>query len=143
MDFGQRGTPLALLVDDEPSIRQFASIVLQREGFGTLSACGTATALRLAKRTPGRIDMLVTDVQLGDGDGIEMANAIRRERPGIPVLVISGVLYNEPRAEALGYRFLAKPFTPAKLVECVRALLRADAAGAGQAGPALPLRRAG
>ncbi len=122
MDFRKSGALQALLVDDEPSIRQFAGIVLQREGFVTLSACSRAEALRIAEVTPGRIDVLVTDVQLTDGDGIELACAVRRKRPEIAVLVISGLMDYEPRAAANGYLFLAKPFTPAKLVERVRAL---------------------
>ncbi len=127
MDFRQRGTLQALLVDDEPSIRQFAGIVLQREGFVTLPACSRAEALRLAEVTPGRIDVLVTDVQLTDGDGIELACAVRRKRPDIAVLVISGLIYYEPRAAANGYLFLAKPFTPAKLAASLRALQYAGA----------------
>jgi DNA-binding response OmpR family regulator len=111
-----------MLVDDEPSILQFAGIVLQREGFVTLPACSKAEALRLAEATPGRIDVLVTDVNLTDGDGIELACALRRKRPDIAVLVISGLNSYEPRAAANGCLFLAKPFTPSKLIERVRAL---------------------
>ena len=73
---------VALLVDDESSIRRLVSTVLEGAGFLTLSASNGTEALALCRDQGQRIHVLVTDVDLGDGDGIEFAQLIRRERPG-------------------------------------------------------------
>jgi two-component system, response regulator PdtaR len=115
--------PVALLVDDEAPVRELASTILQRAGFITLSACSAAEALSLSANREELINVLITDVQLGDGDGIELAKRIRRDRCGIEVLVISGVPDNGERAAANGYGFLEKPFHPTALLGSVQRCL--------------------
>jgi two-component system, NtrC family, nitrogen regulation response regulator NtrX len=114
---------VALVVDDEPAIRELAAAVLQVRGYLTLSACAAAEALELSRGCGERIDVLITDVELGDGDGIDLAEVIRVDRPDIAVLVISGNGTYQTRAVAKRYAFLPKPFRAAQLLELVHSLL--------------------
>ena len=112
-----------VLIEDEPSIREIAATVLEREGWTVLSASGAEEALALCRECPNKIAILVTDCHLKDGDGIEVAREICGEWPGIAVVAMSGFPENAQRAEDLGYTFLAKPFLPSALVEVVRSIL--------------------
>jgi DNA-binding NtrC family response regulator len=110
-----------LLVDDEPGVRSVASIALQRAGYQVLAGCDAAEALHISRSTE-RIDVLVTDVQMGDGrmDGFELASLIATERPGITIVLMSGVPDTGRIAAEKGYRFLSKPFPLTGVVETVR-----------------------
>ena len=113
-----------IVVDDEAVIREFASTVLHRIGFQVLSACSASEALTLSRNRLERIDLLVTDFQMGDGlNGIELAESILQDRAGIAVQIISGSPESERLAAEKGHPCLAKPFTSAKLTERVRELL--------------------
>ncbi len=117
-------TGVVLLAEDEAEIRTLISTVLQRDGFIVLVGCDGAEALNLSRQRSERIDLLLTDVQMGDGiTGIELAELIRQDRSGIAVLVISGLPASGPLAAAKGYAFLPKPFAPATLTGRVRELL--------------------
>jgi two-component system, cell cycle sensor histidine kinase and response regulator CckA len=114
---------VVLVVDDEPAIRELAATVLQLRGYLTLSACDAGEALKLSRHHQERIDVLITDVELGDGDGIELAGAIRAERPDVAVLVVSGNGTYKSRAVSNRCGFLAKPFRATQLLESVQRLL--------------------
>jgi DNA-binding NtrC family response regulator len=121
---------VALVVDDEPLVREIASTVLQKKGYVTLSAANAAEALKLSRNRKEQIDVLITDVDLGDGDGIDLAALIRADRPGIAILVISGNEEYKRVARAKRYAFLPKPFRTAQLLDFVhRSFDRAARAG--------------
>jgi DNA-binding response OmpR family regulator len=83
-------------------------------------------ALHLAAAHQGTIDLLVTDVVMLDMSGLQLADELRRTRPGIRTLFVSGYTENtivhhgvlEPDVS-----FLPKPFTPAALIRRVREVL--------------------
>lgn len=114
-----------LLVDDEPQMRDLASKSLRRHGYTVLAACDAAEALHIS-RTKVDFHILVTDVQMGDGrmDGFGLAALIMAERPGVPVVVMSGAGENKTLAATKGFAFLSKPFRPSALVDLVRAVER-------------------
>jgi DNA-binding NtrC family response regulator len=115
---------VALVVDDEPGVRELAAAALQMKGYLTLSACNAAEAAELARSRQERIDVLVTDVELGDADGIDLAVSIRADRPDIAILVISGNGTYKTRALARRCAFLGKPFRAAQLWDSVRGLVK-------------------
>lgn len=120
---------VVLLADDEPQIRSFIIAVLERNRMTVLAAANGERALALSREHPERIDLLVSDIQMGNGlNGIELAQLIRRERPGIAVLVMSGTPDCALLASASGLSFLAKPFTMASLLERVRQSLAGESA---------------
>ena len=114
---------IVLLVDDDSAIRTLAAISLKNEQCKVLQASNGEEALRVA-RSHQSIDLLLTDVEMGEGlNGIELGSRILEERPGLPVLVMSGFPDSERMAAGKGMPFLAKPFTPATLRQRVREVL--------------------
>ncbi len=132
------GTETVLLVDDEPTVRDFAARVLADHGYTVLKAPDAETAFALALAHPGPIELLVTDVIMPRVSGPELAERLVAERPGIRVLYISG--YAENR---LGHSltlsaemvYLPKPFTTEALAQAVHDTLgtgrRLDPPGPG------------
>lgn len=121
---GVKRTKTALLAEDDPSVRPYLSVLLQQQGFVVLPACDGTEALGIFHAFSGQIDLLVTDVNMGDGpDGIDLARQLLREQPGLPVLVVSGTLESEGMAAENGFPFLAKPFALRAFVDRVNQVL--------------------
>ena len=120
-----RGDQIVVLVaDDEPQIRNLVSAVLRSQGWAVLSVANAAGALRLSRNRALRIDILVTDVDLGEGmDGLALAERMRRERANLGVLIVSGTPQWSVVAAGKGLPFLAKPFTLPALTERVHEAL--------------------
>ena len=122
-----------LVVEDQPELRDLAHAVLTRRGFHVLAAQDPATARRLA-RDAGRLDLLITDVVMPGGTGIDLARQLRRNQPDLPVLFMSG--YSEEVIELAGSphsSFLSKPFAPDTLLDAVDAAIADGKADASKA----------
>jgi CheY-like chemotaxis protein len=108
-----------LVVDDEPVIRSLVTEVLQGEGHLVFSAgCGTQ-ALSLF-RSHSEIDLLISDIAMPEMDGPALAKRLRAERPGLPVLLMSGSCQNGQVNSR--FEFLSKPFSITELLTRVRRL---------------------
>src|ERR1700674_5436613 len=81
---------LSLVVDDEPGIRAYIKAVLRRECFETLEAYRGNQALQIVNVVRAPIDLIVTDLQMPNGDGLSFANAVRKTFPSIPIILLSG-----------------------------------------------------
>jgi PAS domain S-box-containing protein len=121
-----RGSETILLVEDDEVVRELARRVLEEQGYRVSVARNGAEALTLARQAGGPPDVLVTDVVMPKLGGNELARSLRKTRPGLRVLFMSGyapeVVSSDAFPEA---RFLPKPFSPAALAAEVRALLDA------------------
>jgi DNA-binding response OmpR family regulator len=120
-----------LLVEDDAGVREVAARALREGGFQVLDAGGAGDALELATRAPGPVDVLVTDVVMPGMNGKALAEELRRRRPGLKVLFVSGYpddIIGRHGVLDAGVEFLPKPFTPAALVERVGALMSAASA---------------
>jgi two-component system cell cycle sensor histidine kinase/response regulator CckA len=112
-----------LLVDDEAPLRRLAAVALERAGHQVTQAEDGDSALELieAGLEPGA---MVSDIAMPGLDGVALARAARRHRPGLPVVLMSG--YAEAALglsmERDGIVFLPKPYRPAELVEVVSGL---------------------
>jgi two-component system, cell cycle response regulator CpdR len=96
---------VVLVVDDEPLIRQLTLSMLEDLGCEVVTAeCGAGALERLL--TDGRIEIMITDVQMTGMDGYELAARAHRERPALQVIFCSG--RGNPRD---GRTFIHKPFT--------------------------------
>jgi len=68
-----------LVVNDDPGVRHFVKIILNREGYQVLEAADGESALALARKMAGAFDLVVTDIQMPGMDGRAFGKAIRQE----------------------------------------------------------------
>jgi two-component system, cell cycle sensor histidine kinase and response regulator CckA len=118
-----------LLVEDEAGIRALVRKILRREQYNVLEAGSAEEATAIASSTPGRIDLLITDVMLASASGRELAERLRETRPELNVLYVSGYTDDDAvRTGAIppGSKFLQKPFTLGALVGKVKESLSAS-----------------
>jgi len=119
------GIARILIVDDEPKICEFLSILLGREGYQTHSAYNAAEALaRIAAET---YDLVLADLKMPGMDGFEMISRLKAMRPELPVIMITGYATVETAVKALRHGvedYVTKPFNIDELSKVIsRALL--------------------
>jgi two-component system, cell cycle sensor histidine kinase and response regulator CckA len=114
-------TATVLLVEDEQSIRAVAERMLELQGHRVIVCRSGEEALALVGRHAGPIDVLLSDVVLDGISGPEVAVAIRRVRPGIGVVLMSGYTEAEvaERGPVPGAVFLAKPYNREGLIKAI------------------------
>ncbi len=120
------GGESVLLVEDDDAVRRVTSRMLEGLGFRVIAAAGPRQALDLARDHIGTIDVLLSDVIMPGINGRELAEAVRKLRPAMKVVFVSGytddvALLQQLRAQTLF--FLAKPFTAQALGHMVRGAL--------------------
>ena len=79
--------PAVLVVDDEPDLCELLSITLQRMDLNPKTASDITAAKRMLKAE--QFDLCLTDMQLPDGDGLELVEWIQQYSPTVPVAVIT------------------------------------------------------
>jgi DNA-binding response OmpR family regulator len=112
-----------LVVDDESDFLATYERLLRREGFEVVTATSRAAGLAvLAAEAPV---LVISDLRLPDGDGLDVVRAARLASP-VPVIVVTGYPSDETRRAALtagATTFLAKPFAAAMLLAAIRSSL--------------------
>lgn len=100
-----------LIVDDNEDIRLLLNHSLESAGYITLCASGPAEAMTLLRRDE-KPDLILSDIQMPDISGIELARILADELPDIPVILMSGhTSLEKAELKALGVRsFISKPF---------------------------------
>jgi signal transduction histidine kinase/ActR/RegA family two-component response regulator len=118
---------MILLVEDSEGVREYARDILLDLGYGVLDAANVQEALRAVAKKP-RVDLLFTDVVLGESNGRVLADKIRRIYSDLPVLFTTGYTRNaivhQGRLDA-DVHLLNKPFTQQDLAQKIRELLDA------------------
>lgn len=114
-----------LIAEDEVMVRNLVRHLLTAEGHEILAAADGYEALELSRKYEGTIDLLITDVKMPRMDGLALIEKLRKERPNIRVLVMSGHTSEELRGQEAGFAFLRKPFPPGVFREKVREVLDA------------------
>ncbi|MEE4245860.1 MAG: response regulator, partial [Kangiellaceae bacterium] len=117
--------PLALIIDDEPDILELLSITLMRMGID----CKTAATVTQAKDvfSQNSFDLVLTDMRLPDGTGLEIVKHIQQVSASTPVAVITahGNMQTAIESMKLGaFDFLSKPVDLANLRSLVDSALR-------------------
>lgn len=121
--------PTVLLVDDEPAITESLAYALGRAGYETRAAATLAAAD--AAMAGGDVDLVILDLMLPDGNGLDWLRALRA-RSAVPVIILSS--HDDAVDHIVGLEvgaddYVDKPFSPREVVARVRAVLRRAAPG--------------
>jgi PAS domain S-box-containing protein len=120
-----------LAVEDDARVREVTERALLADGYRVLSAGEPTEALRIAEAEAGPIHLLLSDVVMPNGGGLELARRLRLLRPELRVLFVSGYsddVVSRHGVLADGAQLLPKPFTPETLRQRVREVLDAQLA---------------
>ena len=120
--------PTVLVVDDEPDLCELLSITLQRMDLNPRTAGNVANARKML--TAERFDLCLTDMQLPDGDGLDLVGWMQQHSPSVPVAVITahGNMETAVRALKLGaFDFVSKPVDLAILRKLVASAIKLSA----------------
>ena len=118
-------TYTALIVDDEPDIRELLEITLTRMGITTLTAPDLTSARKLLEQNATHL--CLTDMNLPDGNGIELVQWIQKHSPATPVAVITAYGNMDTAIESLkagAFDFVSKPVELPRLRELVNSALK-------------------
>ena len=110
--------PRILVVDDDAELAELLGVRLMASGYDVTSELGAQRALARVGRE--RIDAVLLDLRLADGDGLDVLSAIRERSPDLPVIILTAHGTIDTAVEAMrrgAYGFLTKPFLDHELVQ--------------------------
>ncbi|TPL06119.1 response regulator [Mesorhizobium sp. B2-4-14] len=117
--------PHILVVDDDREIRTLLGRYLDGQGFRVSVAADRRECEQ--KLASGQFDLVVLDVMLPDGSGLDICRALRDRKPQIPVILLTALKEDVDRIIGLELGaddYLGKPFNPRELIARIRAVLR-------------------
>ncbi len=123
-----------LLIEDEPAIRGVLRVLLEAQGYRCIEAA-TAQRAEIEARSH-KPDLLLVDLGLPDGDGLEVIRRVRAWSP-VPIVVLSARTLEEQKVAALDAGaddYVAKPFGAPELLARLRAALRRQVRGTSPQG---------
>jgi PAS domain S-box-containing protein len=115
-----------LLVEDDELVRRVTSSALAKNGYKVLEAVDGADALRVCQKFDGPIHLVLSDVIMPGLSGPETAAQLRRLRPGLRTLFMSGYMGERIIRHGIqesDFAFIEKPFTPQSLLRKIREVL--------------------
>jgi DNA-binding NtrC family response regulator len=112
-----------LVVDDEPSMRDLVALVLELDQHQVVTAGDGNAALSEIEK--GVFDLVITDLVMPDLEGIETIMTLRKMRPTLKLIAMSGGGFGRAGDYLEMARTLAKPFTNDMLLKTVREVLEA------------------
>ncbi|MBI3828950.1 MAG: response regulator [Planctomycetes bacterium] len=125
------GTETVLLAEDEEPVRELIMDALVACGYKVLPAATGEQALAVSRSEAQAIHLLLTDLIMPKMNGLELAEALLTERPGLKVLYVTGftehAVLNQAGPATTGANIMQKPFTPQQLTRKVREVLNAPA----------------
>ncbi len=117
--------PHILVVDDDREIRRLLSRYLEEQGY-RVSVAGTASAVE-EQLASFKIDLIVLDVMLPDGSGLDLCRDLRSRAVRVPIILLTALKEDVDRIIGLetgADDYLGKPFNPRELAARIRAVLR-------------------
>jgi len=115
-----------LIIDDEAAILSITMQTLETFGYSVLTASDGAEAVAIYAQHRHKIDMVLTDMSMPIMDGSAAISALRRINPAVKIIAASGLASGAGMGKSPHARvkhFLTKPFTPATLLQVIRATL--------------------
>jgi CheY-like chemotaxis protein len=122
---GSSASPVVLVVEDEPDVRELAMTILEMQGYAVLQATDGAEAITMLE-SRSDISILFTDIVMpGSLDGFELAHEAKQLRPDLRVIYTSGYIKEIPWGQkGVGYGpLLPKPWRKDQLVSTVESML--------------------
>ena len=121
----ESGNAAVLVAEDDAALRRLMVQVLRRHGYDVTTAVSGEDALEIARSHDGHLDLLVSDVVMGELSGPELAERLQAERPALRILLTSGTADQSvtSRLAEGSSAFLAKPFRPTQFIDAVQELL--------------------
>jgi two-component system chemotaxis response regulator CheY len=115
-----------MTVDDSSSIRLMVCFTLQENGYNVVEACDGKDALQ--KTNTAQIDLIITDLNMPNMDGIELIKCVRSDNKNryIPIIMLTTESQNEKKMEgkaAGATGWIVKPFKPEQLILVVKKIL--------------------
>ena len=114
---------IILVVDDNEALLALVVTILEHANFQVLSAHDGAGAIQIGKQTEGRIDLLLSDVDMPLMSGPDLGERLKRSRPDLHVMLMSGGANGNLLILNYGWAYIQKPFVPTKLVQMVTEVL--------------------
>jgi CheY-like chemotaxis protein len=105
--------PTILVVDNEPAVLNLVELILEAAGYAVITACNGRQALAFCTNRNQTIDLLLTDINMPDINGLELACQVSQIIPHLPVIFLTG-----RRADSPGVDFLrrAGPFSDCEVI---------------------------
>lgn len=119
----QLGNETILLIEDQDSVRRATRAILELHGYRVVEADGVRMARAILGDMLTSLDLVLSDVMLGDGTGPEVVEEALERRPDLPVLYMSGFASSDAlkaRVLTADVPVLPKPFLPSEICELVR-----------------------
>lgn len=116
---------MILIVEDDKSVREFVTRALREDGHSVTTVDNGAQALELLESE--NVDLLLSDIRMPEMDGICLARKVSQERPGLPIVLMTGFAAEEERAvdlSAVIHDVITKPFTLRQIRETTAAALK-------------------
>ncbi len=120
-----QATPQILVVDDDPEIRKLLARYVESQGFRVLLAANRRELEEAL--TTHSVDLVVLDVMLPDGSGLDICRDLRAQRSAVPIILLTALKEDVDRIIGLEIGaddYLGKPFNPRELIARIRAVLR-------------------
>jgi CheY-like chemotaxis protein len=117
------GSETILLVEDEPTVRNLAQTLLQRQGYRVLAARDVEHALTIASNRLEPLDLLLSDVVMPVMSGPDLAIRLTAILPKLKVLFMSGYADHPQLQSGVNGALVTKPFTANALTTAVRSAL--------------------
>jgi DNA-binding response OmpR family regulator len=117
-------SPSVLVVDDEADLLATYERLLRRAGYRVTAAASLAAGLLALERD--RPDLVILDLRLADGDGLQVVRAAREAPRPPPIIIVTGFPSEDRQRAAVtagAAAFLAKPFRISRLLELVQSAL--------------------
>jgi len=117
---------IIIIVDDEPAIRDIASRILASHGYRTLTACEGNEAIALFEKNSDKVKAIISDLMMPHMDGPTTIRAMRKIKPDIKTIMITGLSEDARVSEAKAAgcdMVLSKPFTAEQLLVALKQLL--------------------
>lgn len=115
-----------LLVDDDANLREVTRLILERDNYDVLEAPNYAEAVEQGAKN---VDLALVDYVLPDRDGLEVAEALRKVKPGLPVILMTAYGSEDVAVRALRAGvtdYIGKPFSARYLRERVATILKGE-----------------